>query len=214
MQPAATRDITRVELLVVLLVVVWLLTIAVGMLNARSHAARLARAQRIYCVSNLQQLALGLRLWANDHGDKFPWQVSTNQGGTLEYADSVEVWRHFQAASNKLNISKILACPADISRGRTPQRGALNNTNISYLISMDFDPSKPGRMLAGDRFVSTNNKVMSGLLINTNGSTLRWVTGGHRDAGNFARTDGSVVGLSIVGLRDAFSNRTVRLAIP
>jgi len=146
--------------------------------------------------------------------EKFPWQVSTNEDGTLEYADSVEVWRHFQGASNELNSPEILVCPADISRHRTTQWSALSNSNISYFLSVNMDALKPGRILAGDRFVSTNDKVMSGLLIATSSQTLRLVAGGHDKTINAMMLDGSANQMSTADLRAAFSNQTVRLAIP
>ena len=147
MSTPAIRAFTKLELLAVLVTLILLTIIGLAMWSDNGRA----RAQRIHCVSNLKQIALGFRLWANDHMEKFPWQVSTNQAGTLEYADSVQVWRHFQAASNELNSPRILACGADTSRSPTAQWSALSNSNISYFLSMNADGSRPGRILAGDQ---------------------------------------------------------------
>ena len=54
------------------------------------------KAQRIQCVSNMKQIGLGLRMWANDHGDVMP--------------------PDFLTAQNELNSPKILACPSDSAR--------------------------------------------------------------------------------------------------
>ena len=54
------------------------------------------KAQRIQCVSNMKQIGLGLRMWANDHGDVMP--------------------PDFLTAQNELNSPKILACPSDSTR--------------------------------------------------------------------------------------------------
>ena len=58
------------------------------------------KAQRIQCVSNMKQIGLGLRMWANDHGDVMP--------------------PDFLTAQNELNSPKILACPSDSARTKRP----------------------------------------------------------------------------------------------
>ena len=45
-----------------------------------------ARAKRIECLSNQHEIGLAAHLFANDHGGKFPVEVSTNDGGSLEIA--------------------------------------------------------------------------------------------------------------------------------
>jgi hypothetical protein len=95
------------------------------------------RSARINCVSNLKQIGLGFRMWSNDHGDLFPWRVPTNEGGTLEYANSAEVFRHFLAASNELNSPKILACSQDQKRLRTNLFDFLSNQNLSYFVEIN-----------------------------------------------------------------------------
>jgi hypothetical protein len=210
MRKRTCNGFTRLELIIVASV---LAAITILGLATRSDNGR-ARAKRIQCVSNLKQIGLGFRMWSNDHGEKFPWEVSTNDGGTVQYSGSADVWRHFQAASNELDSPKILACPADASRQRTPRWDGLRNSNISYFVLMNIERAKPARVLAGDRFVSTNNKVVSGLLVTSDARKLRWVRGGHDQAGNVALMDGSVNQVSTDDLRAAFSNQTVRLAIP
>jgi len=42
------------------------------------------RAMRINCINNLKQVGLSFRQWALDHGDQYPFNVSTNAGGTME----------------------------------------------------------------------------------------------------------------------------------
>src|SRR5882672_11239589 len=67
------------------------------------------KAQHISCVNNLKQIGLGFRIWAGDNGGKFPFQISTNAGGTLELCsrdangfDRNSV-AHFLVASNELS---------------------------------------------------------------------------------------------------------------
>ncbi|HIG31400.1 MAG TPA: type II secretion system protein [Verrucomicrobiales bacterium] len=43
------------------------------------------RRQRIACVGQQKQLGLAFRIFATDHGDKYPMSFSTNFGGTAEW---------------------------------------------------------------------------------------------------------------------------------
>ena len=173
---------------------------------------------RINCISNLKQVGLGFRMWSNDHEDKFPWQIPTNQGGSLEYALSQEVFQHFLVASNELSTPKILVCPADKARIRwsafDPQFG---NRNLSYFIGLDADETQPQTLLAGDRTITTNGRMMSGLLTLTTNSLVRWAKGLHPEGGNIALGDGSVQQATDAVLKrlvNAATNLPMRLAIP
>ena len=70
------------------------------------------KAPRINCVSNLKQVGLALRIYANDHDEKLPWMTPVLAGGSMEFLTSGKVYPHFLAASNELVIPKILRCPA------------------------------------------------------------------------------------------------------
>jgi len=198
-----------IELFVILTV---LALIAVALLPI--IAKHKARTPRNTCVANLGQIAVAFRIWANDHQERFPWHVSTNEGGTLEWATSTDIYRHFLAVSNQLKSPRILSCPADNHRWRAIEWASLSNENISYFVALDANETKPSGLLAGDRFVSTNNQVLSGIVVVTNSQMLQWLTEGHVRMGNAVMADGSVVALTTDSLRKAFSNRTVRLAIP
>ena len=60
------------------------------------------RYSGINCINNLKQVGLGLRMWAGDNDDKFPMQVSTNQGGTKEWVGSTNVFWHVLVLSNEM----------------------------------------------------------------------------------------------------------------
>src|SRR5450432_430465 len=70
--------------LVELLVVVAIIGILAALLLPALNQAK-SRARRIECVGNLRETGLAFHLFANDHGGKFTPQVSTNDGGSLEF---------------------------------------------------------------------------------------------------------------------------------
>jgi len=93
---------------------------------------------RISCVNNLKQIGLAFRLWAIDHDGQFPFNVSTNSGGTLQFyaVDEDGFARdpaiHFQVMSNELTLPKILVCPQDRSRKVATSFAGLRSENLSY----------------------------------------------------------------------------------
>jgi hypothetical protein len=91
----------------------------------------------INCVNHMKQIGLAFRVWEVDNSDLYPFNVSTNQGGSYEFCqrgpdgfDRNAVW-HFRVISNELSTPRILACPAD---SKQPARdwAYLQATNISY----------------------------------------------------------------------------------
>ncbi len=57
--------------------------ILAGMLLPALAKAK-GRAQSIACMNNMKQLGLALRIYANDHGDQFPFNVSTNESSPVK----------------------------------------------------------------------------------------------------------------------------------
>jgi hypothetical protein len=110
----------------------------------------------IRCSNNLRQTVLGLKMFANDHNDQFPVQVSTNTGGTKEWAYTTNVYRHFLAASNELATPLILACPQDPRRLRSVDWTNFSNRNLSYWIELNAYEKGPIIALVGDWYLETN----------------------------------------------------------
>ena len=179
--------------------------------------SRLSRQNQ--CLSNLKQIGLAFRIW-NQEGDKFSWFVTTNEGGTFEFAESTNVFLHFRAISNELGSSKILVCPSDSGKKRASDFNKIDNQNLSYFLGLEADEGKPQTILSGDRNLSTNG-VALGSGISTLGSTngLGWAATIHNKTGNIGLSDGSVQQLSPATLQKQWeaakdSGAIGRVAIP
>jgi hypothetical protein len=209
------RGFTFWDLLICLAAVGLLVLLLPGLMPRHS-----TRAPRINCVSNLKQIGLAFRMWSNDHGDKFSWQVSMATNGTLELAESPEVFRHFLAASNELNTPKVLACPTDTKRVKAVEWSSFGNSNLSYFVGLDSDESKPQTILSGDRNVTGGVVTASVMRFYTN-SLAGWDGELHHLAGNIGLGDGSVVLSTSQNLRkqiifalEATNQAFLRLAMP
>jgi hypothetical protein len=119
-----------------------------------------AKGKRLYCVNNLHQMGLGFHSFAHDHHDRFPTQVSTNDGGVLELVQAANSqtgafyfsYRYFLPLSNELVTPKVLNCPADTRRAATNFAG-LQNENLSYFAAGTPEFGNPFSPVAGNRNV-------------------------------------------------------------
>ncbi len=104
-------------------------TSAAGAEEEDPFAEARKKAERIHCISNLKQIGLAARMWANDNGDGLP--------------------SNFLTMSNELNTPKILVCPADTSRTKARTWAEFNPGNVSYeIVSPGIKDNEPDVVFA------------------------------------------------------------------
>lgn len=207
------RALTRIEVVIIIAV----LAVLAAMLFPALRKER-ARTLRTACIDNLKHDGLAFRQFVIDADSRNTIVVSTNYGGSKEHIETGEVFRHFQALSNQLISPKFLLCPADKVRSPAKDFSTLNNTNISYFVSVDADETQPDMFLNGDRNLTNGvplppNRIMA----LTSNSIVGWTAEIHNRQGNIALSDGSVQSWSSSRLREALvptGVATNRLAMP
>lgn len=205
------RAFTVSDLLIVLIVVALLIGLILP------ACTRSPKAPRISCLSNLKHIGLAFRMWANDHNDTFPMVVSTNAGGTLQFTGKGETFRHFLVVSDELLSPKVLTCPADARRRRTTNFLNLSNSKLSYFVGLDCSNPLPQMILTGDRNLTTNGALMSGLLMLSSNTPVAWTKDLHSHAGNLGLADGSALQARQMDLQRQIACKTnfpQRISIP
>ena len=117
---------------------------------------RLSNWPQRQCVSHMKQIGLALRTWALDWDDLFPFQVSTNMGGSLQWRaigpDGFDAnsYAHFQVMSNQLGTASLLVCPGDFLRKAATDFGTLRPENVTYRLCTGdtVTDSNPGAVVA------------------------------------------------------------------
>lgn len=182
------------------------------------------KARRVACASNLKSVGTAFHAWAHDHNDLFPMQVSTNQGGTREFADTAALnpdvsftFRHFQAISNELVVPKVLACPADKQRIAATHFVSFRNENVSYWINTAATFGRADSPIAGDRNVRTSGRTEWTFIRFGPADAVEFSAELHGYRGNVLFGDAHVDVLDGGALRLAFASSNavdVTLAIP
>ena len=94
----------------------------------------------VECVTRLKMIGLAFKTWALDNNDHFPFNVSTNAGGTMEFCAlssdgyDASAATHFQVMSNELSTATILICPGDSATKAAVSFSSLQASNVTYLV--------------------------------------------------------------------------------
>ena len=112
--------------------------------------------QRVDCQNNLRQIGLSFKVWALEHNDQFPFNVSTNQGGTLELCKpgpdgfDANAVAHFRIISKELSTPTFLVCTKDHVKHAAPDFDSLQPDNITYLLrtGTNINSDNPQEVLA------------------------------------------------------------------
>ena len=118
--------------------------------------------------------------------------VSTNAGGSLEFSESFEAFRHFQVLQNELGTPRVTVCPQDKDRMPSLNFSNFNNLNVSYFVGIDANEANANMLLSGDRHVTNGFAPKNGVLNLTTNQNVRWSKELHDHANNIGLADGSV----------------------
>ena len=111
------------------------------------------KAQGITCMNNMKQIALALHMFAGDHDDKLPWQVSEKDGGSMEFIKPRSAknalldaqgkpifdensWRHFLAIYKYIQAGSVFICPT-LGKTRSGTWKPSSSDDVSYWLMTD-----------------------------------------------------------------------------
>lgn len=114
--------------------------------------------QEITCINNLKEIYLALRIWAGDHDNQFPFNVSTNAGGTLElcapdkngFDHNAYLYLKTMTNDEGLKTPMLLVCPQDAATKPASTWENLQSSNITYRFrcGADIVPGNSNAVLA------------------------------------------------------------------
>ena len=208
------KALTLIDVVVIIFIVFILAIVAFLVLLPMAARDRIRSGPN--CVNNLKEVYLGSLIWAGDHNDKFPFEISVANGGTREYAQEGDILGTFQVMSNELSTPKILLCQMDKSHtSATNFSSDFSVKNISYFVGLDADKNNPASIFAGDdNFEISGVPVKSDLLTVPANASIGWTAARHKFSGNIGLADGSVQQTTSSDLAGYFTNSLTRLAIP
>jgi len=203
MKPSKSADRTAFTL-IELLVVIAIIAILAGLLIP-SLASGKAKAHTVDCMNRLKQVGVGLRMWASDNAENFPWNLNMADGGTKDTADWMD---HFRYASNQISAVQILLCPSERDKRAATSWGNVTFDSVSYFVGTQSRESQPQTIVAGDRNVFGGGGGTDPYWNKFLGDSIdaAWEDSMHRGKGNLLTADGSVHLTTTLGLREHLSS--------
>jgi len=154
-------------------VIVMIVILAAILLPDINHGPR--HAAGVICMVNQKQIALVFSMWKSDHGERFPWQVSSTNNGSMESSDWGYAAPNFNAVADYIRDPRIFVCPTDEAKTKATNNAQLHNQNVSYFVNLDTSTNAQVSILTGDRHLQRNDKpVKPGLFIYSNRYSMDW----------------------------------------
>ena len=147
----AIDGFTRIELVVVLIVIVAVCSVMIPFLSRSKE-----RAEHMQCVNNLKQIGVAYRVWSSSHFGMYPSLAPITGGGWHELLSGGNAgrycWKNYALMSNELGLSaRVLVCPSDERLPAAAFKDFTNNAALSYFVGPSADDSHPSSLLGGDR---------------------------------------------------------------
>jgi prepilin-type N-terminal cleavage/methylation domain-containing protein/prepilin-type processing-associated H-X9-DG protein len=131
------RGFTLVELLVVIGVIALLISMLLPALNrARQSAAALK------CASNMRQIGVAMRMYANDNQDSIPYAHMQDATGKLPdttWDEAIDKYVGGRGDNVSMPTSKVLACPSDPIRRTSGEMRSYSMTHGEH----PYEPMGP-----------------------------------------------------------------------
>lgn len=119
-------------------------------------------------------------MWSMDNSNHFPWEISSTNAGTKEFAEAGYAAPNFRILSDYLKTPTVFVCPTDKSKTVATNVEALKNGNLSYFMGIDVGTNVALSILTGDRHLEMNGQpVKPGLTVYNSNSKMNWTRNLH-----------------------------------